>query len=264
MVNGLIKRENEGETAPLNYIIQASNTALKNAMLKAMVVFGRGPRSFYFPMEQQTANLLGPRLISDWRKRSYQPILGLSEAVHFNQRGEHMNMLANESLRWVNKENIPLLIPNARGPGGTLAGVRIPNLHKTIPEPLHKEIRNALADLKFDVKSPKYGHRKREERKNNLLTKKYAKDVIAKKLEERCRTVRLNQRLWPRTATTTEDGVVFVPELHTFDVEKDTCTHTVQSYNKKFLDITLQFPEMPLVRISKGEYFPVEFLYQGK
>jgi hypothetical protein len=39
---------------------------------------------------------------------------------------------------------------------------------------------------------------------------------------------------------------------------------TVCDYYRERYDIKLKFPKMPLIRISDKEYFPVEFLRQGK
>ena len=62
------------------------------------------------------------------------------------------------------------------------------------------------------------------------------------------------------------------PEEHSFEFEyknergelEAPLRTTVCEYYRRRYDIKLQYPKMPMVRISKEEYFPVEFLFQAQ
>ena len=62
------------------------------------------------------------------------------------------------------------------------------------------------------------------------------------------------------------------PDEHSFEFKyknergelEDPLRTTVWEYYRRRYDIKLQYPKMPGVRISKEEYFPVEFLFQAQ
>lgn len=86
---------------------------------------------------------------------------------------------------------------------------------------------------------------------------------------------RRNKRVKGPKAENEEAGIIWAaddPVLHQFrarrrDAEGNEVegeARTVCDYYDMRYDIQLQFPKMPLVRISDIERFPVEFLRQGK
>jgi hypothetical protein len=68
--------------------------------------------------------------------------------------------------------------------------------------------------------------------------------------------------------TTSKDEKNIFPTAfhHTFPInpgaENEENVTVAQYYTKKGID--LKFPYMPIVRISNQEWFPIEFLWQGK
>jgi hypothetical protein len=182
-----------------------------------------------------------------------------------------LQLVVDYALTWMHRESmptqgkeerIPLLRKDNRGQW-TILDVHITNPNSPIVDgKTCIAVEKALADCKFHIEYKK-GSAWKTRRVSHLQSKKFKEDEIAERVRKEERVVRQNKQIW-RPKERGEVAVVFKPSTHTFSVSHgDETTMTVARYFQIFHDITLQYPEMPLVRISSMEYFPLEFLFQG-
>jgi hypothetical protein len=138
-----------------------------------------------------------------------------------------------------------------------IAGVLIPSLTEPIPEGLRPTVEAAFKKLLFHVKYMKG---------KSWEDKKRAENLSEEKIKSMRKFVKNNQSMWrPPTKDSENDekAICWTAKSHTFQ-DKNGHNYTVLTYYREKYGIALKYEEMPLVRVSKTEYFPVEFLYQGK
>ncbi|KAL7579995.1 hypothetical protein ACA910_004985 [Epithemia clementina (nom. ined.)] len=272
--------ENEG------VVCQAINLAVHNAMLGRMLSLSTGPRVFFFkndPRHPVYENLcrkfLDPRSV---------PMFGLLQSAKLTKNGFGC-LVADLGLGWKKPETnnrgfpIKLLEPDGRR-GGTLAGVRLEDLNTVIPEDKRREVEKALATITFHVRY-ECGNQWIEEMIKKMMGKPI-RDVdtsdpnaTRKKVRSMAKRGLRNKRMIKRTIAekSEKDKKVIawaanILEFHSFDFQyknhqgdlEAMRPTTVAEYFKRRYDINLEFPYMPMVRISDKEYFPVEFLFQAQ
>lgn len=234
-----------------------------------MIGFGRSPKLFFWPIQYQTRALLGD--IAD-RGEDNHPILGLSQDAYFAKDGT-LQMLARVQPRWVRREmdrsgqRIPVLKPDVNGNGGFLIGansrVRIDNLNDRIPPEKQLEVEKLFRGLKFHIGyecGPQWEKLLSEDRKKRGRSNEEIQQEIANKKKKWVP----NKKLWKGGSDGSYVGsILFDPSSHEFEDKKSRKNVTVEQYFLKRYDVKFRYPFMPLVRISKDEYFPIEFLFQG-
>ena len=165
--------------------------------------------------------------------------------------------------------------PRQHSFGGRLAGIWIENLSEPIPENQRQEVHQSLQKVTFHIRY------RCGERWINEMMQKSIRGVDDNDLRGKEKKVRgwakkklPNRRLMKLSNTVPlETNIVWAaddPNLFSFEFEfrnaqgerEESRNITVAEYFATRYDIRLKYPKMPLVRISKEEYFPVEFLFQ--
>jgi hypothetical protein len=183
---------------------------------------------------------------------------------------------------------VPVLDPTR----GTIAGIRVGELHRQVPVNLRAEVESALDKLVFHVMfqchpteerergtsfvfvicdSPVYSTRE----SNSLLLvidlRAKAEKFKGKRSEEQI-TAFVNKRLsgeiirpyvWMRQADTEHKPLVlWAADDETSEFECKGSKVNVATYMQRQYGVPLRYPKMPLVQTRYG-YYPVEFLFQA-
>jgi hypothetical protein len=254
--------------AQLETVRQAMDIIIKNAMLHVgMKTFGKSPRTFYFPPNEQEGLMADNRELRRMMRNQYDymPIIGLSQAVrlcednNFYVNSDTVVDFANREYKKIaNKQLQVSLINQDRG---EICGIRV-NLHEYIrDERTRQDIIAKIRAIRFNVKymiplRPEFEKRMKDKGKTD-------EDINRMSL-----TVRMNKTM-KRLDDATTEGIMWGaddPSVHKFEVKdrdgENPVTHTVASYFKERYNIVLRYPKMPLIFIGGKELFPIEFLFQ--
>lgn len=243
-------------------VVACVNTALKNSMIVKMIPFGRSPDAFFFKLDQQAQ--LRPKTMTDrYLNDSEEPIIGLRQSVRPALSENCLWLIAKPAMRRVYKEEKK----NPPGPykilevkhrdTAVLAGVQIANLQQCVPVENREEIEKALMGRTFHVKYL---------RGSKWVEKVQKKGKPLEWIEKHKHFEKRNQKVWKVPNDSKETCIVWAaddPDLYRFEDQNGT-RQTVYSYYQEQHGLRLQYPKMPIVRISKIEYFPVEYLNQGE
>lgn len=263
--SGNIRVEDDASAASC---CQAVNLAVQNAMLGQMLALERSPKLYFFRNNIPE----GPDIKFNFNPQC-MPLYGLLQTVKLT--GSGICLLADLGLGWqrleTDKNQVPLRVlePDERGPGGKLAGVRLDDINKPVPEAKRDEVHKALQQLTFHVKY-KCPDRWIDEMKSKPLRGFDDRDMESKKkeLQKRARKGIKNQRM---TKLKDEKNIAWGSNderEHSFEFayivkgqKEEPRQTTVAEYYERRYYIQLKYPCMPMVRISKNEWFPVEFLF---
>jgi hypothetical protein len=235
-----------------NFLHQVLNNA---CMMSKLISTEKNPERYYFPVPA-SRNLLGRHF---QEKNKSHPLLGLSQSVSVAVDGS-MQIQSDFSLGWFESALVKkrLLDPQSR----TLAGVFV-DLERPITDlKKQEEIKAALNMLLLHSRYERGPQWEADE--ENFLREKYqGKADLDKFIQNRISKMRvavqLNRRIIkPKTG----EIVFFVPNDYTFSFKGEELT--VERYFKARYDVTLRYPNMPLIRIRRQDYMPAEFLFYGK
>jgi hypothetical protein len=228
----------------LNFI----NMGIKNSMIDA------GFRSFDKDKHFVPTNLeLHSHLMSEVRHRSpyVAPVTGLSETAHMSV-DDKLYVMANFCMKWANKK-----VRVLNGQQQSILGVQIDLRRLPLSEEKLKAIYVELKKISFHI-----NYDKGQQWVDRMKAKDKSDEWI-----NRCRfftkggtcrvfkspNKQMNEELLP-----TAESISF-KKMGSDGNEVDISVRS--HYEAK--GVNLQYPNLPIVRVSKQEWFPIEFLIQG-
>uniref|UniRef100_A0A6U5FXU4 Piwi domain-containing protein n=1 Tax=Corethron hystrix TaxID=216773 RepID=A0A6U5FXU4_9STRA len=283
--------------SPLNKfdeLRQCLDVINKTTLTKSLTCFGKSPRQFYFPEEDQE-NICGRAFAYYWNARNrknHAPFLGITESTRICSRGNVYTMsdvclkyLYRSCLYKPNRQcsadrsppSKPIAVLNEEA--RTIAGVPIRDFHSPVPFGDRERVRLAIQKLTMKVVYKKVF-------RDSVIQRMKEKGADDRTIERRRRQVRLNVRMKKDFSKANEekfdikwaaddpaDSFTQEPRRREGDTtEQENApppqVHTIASYFREQHGIQLKYPKMPIVCIGKGpfkayEWYPIEFFFQS-
>jgi hypothetical protein len=234
-------------------MINLLNVGIKGAMLDAgLRTFDKYSNKF-FPTDMKLQSDLMKNLSKPMPYIA--PITGLSEQARISV-DDNLFVMVNFCMKWANI-NIPVLCESTSDPN--ILGVSIdlndlPLSAKQL-EDVYQQLKNISFHIKYD-KGQKWCTAMKDKGKSD--------DFI-----QRCRefTKRGTCRLFKSKNEQRNEEILPTAEDHKFKATKKDENGNQTNFSVKTWyetkGVRLKYPNLPLVRISKDEWFPIEFLWQG-
>lgn len=234
-------------------IINLLNLGIKGAMMDAgLRTFDEEAKNF-FPTNMG----LQSHLMKNVRQQSpyIAPITGLNETAQISV-DDNLFVMVNFCMKWANL-NVPVVSVSENH--SNILGIRI-NLNRLpLSDKELEEIYQELRKIKFHVK-----YDKGQKWVTAMEAKGKTQDFI-----HRCReyTKRGTCRIFKSPNKVRNEVLLPTAEDHTFTSEDRDGSGNKTEFNVKTYyeakGVHLKYPNLPVVRVSKTEWFPIEFLWQG-
>jgi hypothetical protein len=241
----------QGNAADDKFIlINYMNMGIKNCMIDAPFrSFDKNSKDFFPPGMQLQEALTKVSSRSQW----VTPITGLNATTQMSAE-DKLFVLVNFCMKWASKE-VPILHERDHNILGIEIDLNQPMSDETLGK-IHQKLKCIHFHVKYD-KGPMW--------MNEMKAKNKSDDWIS---QNRWFSKRGTCKMYRSKGKNINEELLATANHHSFTLGGDSETgvggkeHTVKSYYES-KGIQLRFPNLPIVRISKIEWFPIEFLFQG-
>jgi hypothetical protein len=234
-------------------------------MITDMLALGRSPYMFYFKPDEQARLLPShkPNLVKIFNEKTVAALLGLKQSVSLTTNNKFL-LMADFGIRWVYNDQKRT---NPQGPFSILDALKVElgafEQHVCIPQARRNEVEKALKQRTFHVKYFKGKDWVEQQRAKGKTDEWIRKNEWFEKRNQRVLKDPNESQCIVWSADESHDRDASTPNSYTFPFG-EVAEITVCEYFQRRWGLRLQYPKMPLVRISKSEYYPVELLYQGE
>jgi cbb3-type cytochrome oxidase subunit 3 len=233
-------------------ILNFLNIAVKNSMMKTMKTFDKKSTHFYPLLQDQNVLMNSVRTYgTPW----VAPVTGIRESAHL-LGNDNLVLMANYCINWATRKE--KVVKEIRG-RVTILGVEVGDGRREVSDDTLERIVTELKKIRFHIeydKGDKWVQMMKEKNKDDREIEKGRR--FTKK-----GSLRLFKSIdeTPSILKTAYDGKASFEVLGRGEGE-ETKVHTQATYYEQ-KGVKVEYPYLPIVRVSKGEWFPIEFLTQG-
>jgi hypothetical protein len=238
-------------------IINFINIGIKNSMMQSLTTFDK-KSTYFFPKLSDQVDLMRP--FQSHVTDMVTPITGIRECAHL-LGNDSLFLMATYCMQWANKK-CKILQVDGNKRGGKLLDIEITDVNNPLSLDVIEKFKSELKKVRFHIEYHKgAAWMKRMKEKYNWSDERIqANQVFTKKGTAKLYKPKNNE---PNVLSTAHDHK-FVCRNFDEDGKEVEKEQSVASYYQEVRGIPLKYPNMPIVRISEKEWFPVEFLIVGK